>query len=754
MNNGKSIVAIAIAAIMMISVMTAIAPTAAAQEQPTLRLYGEDGAIYPTQSYTGVNDFIYPDPVDPFDPGIISKDSITFNPAYIPGVYEYAEVEDKAITVDGADSREKVFFRTFYEPEYWHDIDAVMEAEYPQGLDGFNENRIGTGVDCIVTETTYMLADANRNPRVGHAGGIMFTHFMLPVRSNTEAVPGMEDGDMVDLVAALNDSAQLTNGTIHVQQKYTNVAIDEWVQFMDHRIKFDGLNIDDHPLLDVEYTGNQVSVRDETKLKQALQSDVGVQWFYDRSNTQNDTTSPAYRWYATVTQVRGDEEHVDIEVGRVLVAGETFYVDGMRYDIPAIYVDDTDGFKYITLQTPIPKDPDEIGYTDTADWTHVTSQWLANLDMKDSVGADDNVWVLPPLNELHTIIDDIGLFKVDTNASITPYPGPDWEVPEYGLIIDGDKSPLEFYYTAETEEERFNTSLAERLNLTGGENWDWWSMYTKPIRYTELVLPNQETTTDTYEDTTQPDWYTFTNADGNEYLLTSSFIAPNCDDPERHNQSKATVEVHDIVDRAATIANPGDIRSREAYLNDPRVVFEYDAEDGTGIYVNTTGEVPTKVLTSVTLDPAGPPTLNVSDTQQFTATAHYNDSSTENVTTSATWESTNTTVGTISATGLFTALAEGTTTVTATYTYLGVTKSDTAVVTVTIELPKTGDIDGSGEKDIADAMYLAKNVLGMSGFETIYADGDVDSSGEKDIADAMYLAKNVLGMSGFEVLYP
>ena len=75
--------------------------------------------------------------------------------------------------------------------------------------------------------------------------------------------------------------------------------------------------------------------------------------------------------------------------------------------------------------------------------------------------------------------------------------------------------------------------------------------------------------------------------------------------------------------------------------------------------------------------------------------------------------------------------------------------SITLVVTAT-----TGDTDGSGEVDIADAMYLAKNVLGMSGFETIHADGDVDSSGEVDIADAMYLAKHVLGMSGFEVLYP
>jgi hypothetical protein len=64
-----------------------------------------------------------------------------------------------------------------------------------------------------------------------------------------------------------------------------------------------------------------------------------------------------------------------------------------------------------------------------------------------------------------------------------------------------------------------------------------------------------------------------------------------------------------------------------------------------------------------------------------------------------------------------------------------------------------GDVNGDGEVDIADAMYLAKHVLVKSGFEEINEDAaDVDGSGKVDIADAMYLAKHVLVKSGFEEL--
>ena len=64
-----------------------------------------------------------------------------------------------------------------------------------------------------------------------------------------------------------------------------------------------------------------------------------------------------------------------------------------------------------------------------------------------------------------------------------------------------------------------------------------------------------------------------------------------------------------------------------------------------------------------------------------------------------------------------------------------------------------GDVNGDGVVDIHDAMYLAKHVLGIAGFEVIIEEAaDVNGDGVIDIADAMYLAKHVLGIAGFEEL--
>jgi len=64
-----------------------------------------------------------------------------------------------------------------------------------------------------------------------------------------------------------------------------------------------------------------------------------------------------------------------------------------------------------------------------------------------------------------------------------------------------------------------------------------------------------------------------------------------------------------------------------------------------------------------------------------------------------------------------------------------------------------GDANGDGRVDMADCMYLAKNILGISGFEEIIeAAVDVNGDGEIDLADCMYLAKHILGIVGFEEL--
>lgn len=64
-----------------------------------------------------------------------------------------------------------------------------------------------------------------------------------------------------------------------------------------------------------------------------------------------------------------------------------------------------------------------------------------------------------------------------------------------------------------------------------------------------------------------------------------------------------------------------------------------------------------------------------------------------------------------------------------------------------------GDVNGDGEVTLFDAMYLAKHVIGITGFEDIVeAAADVNGNGKIEISDAMYLAKHVLGIPGFEEL--
>ena len=51
---------------MIIPTGSASAP--ATGSTPTIRIYGEADAIYPTQSYSGTEDFIYNEESQPFDP--------------------------------------------------------------------------------------------------------------------------------------------------------------------------------------------------------------------------------------------------------------------------------------------------------------------------------------------------------------------------------------------------------------------------------------------------------------------------------------------------------------------------------------------------------------------------------------------------------------------------------------------------------------------------------------------------------------
>jgi len=66
---------------------------------------------------------------------------------------------------------------------------------------------------------------------------------------------------------------------------------------------------------------------------------------------------------------------------------------------------------------------------------------------------------------------------------------------------------------------------------------------------------------------------------------------------------------------------------------------------------------------------------------------------------------------------------------------------------------KNGDANNDDVVDIADAAYIAKHVIGITGYEDINEDSaDVNGDGIVDMSDSMYLTKHVIGITGYETL--
>jgi len=546
-------------------------------EISSLRLYGGENAIYPTHSYTGSDDFVYLEEYDAFDPGIIEKDSITFNSAFLHGH------EDYEIKAQG-DASEKIFLRAFYEPGYTHGVDTHLSSYSSVLLEPVEP------FDAIVTETTYFLTTLDKSePLYGYPGT---TSFFFPFMSIDTEKPGMEYGDLVDVVASDSmQTMQLTDGAVAIEETFvfdhSTPYVGETIAFLDHEIRIQNFEQND-PFLDkldikVSYIGNMHDSLTSSDVYTLIENQWDCNHFFDRENSLQMNSDPAYRWYLRVESA--DDDYLRIVLGRWLYAGETFYVDGVRYDMPAVYVDSNGGFKYITLQSPLPKGDTVWNSRITRnvdDWSHVTSQYLASLPYGDCV------WMLPPFNEPHKMIDDIGLKKEFTGQGCC------YRIPEDGLLINCERPPLCFFYVEETIEPRFDSSIAERLNTTCSDTgepeevWEWYNVFIRPNQYTAFALPDQETYgVDSYDPLDRPSWYPFTKVDGNEYLITSSFLAPNSNVDTNRNDACKTYNTHEIYDRVRDIAiGVDDYKQANTTYLQPRLVYAYDALNTNDFYIN------------------------------------------------------------------------------------------------------------------------------------------------------------------------
>ena len=151
---------------------------------------------------------------------------------------------------------------------------------------------------------------------------------------------------------------------------------------------------------------------------------------------------------------------------------------------------------------------------------------------------------------------------------------------------------------------------------------------------------------------------------------------------------------------------------------------------------NGTFTISTTLFDMINVTPAGPLTMNVSDTPQtFTATC-YN-GSTEVTGITVEWASSNTAVGTINSSGVFTAVANGTTTITA--MAQGVTSSAVSI-TVGTAAELVGDINGDNTVNYID--------LGMLGASYGLSIGDAGYNAAADLNGDNTVNYVDLGMLG------
>ena len=88
------------------------------------------------------------------------------------------------------------------------------------------------------------------------------------------------------------------------------------------------------------------------------------------------------------------------------------------------------------------------------------------------------------------------------------------------------------------------------------------------------------------------------------------------------------------------------------------------------------------------------------------------------------------------------------------YEELDVT-TDNATFTVTDGgLPQDGNIDGSGDVDFDDALYLARYTIFGPSLYPLHADGNVDSINGVEFDDALYLARYTIFGPSLYPLYP
>jgi PKD repeat protein len=596
---------------------------------PLVRMYGEDDAWVSNDEMLGNTANpgsvgIYDDGQDPFDPAVIIKDSITFNPAIIEwnGTTYAMSANSKNIDV-------KKFLRMWYEPNHTYDGFLVNPTYHPT----------------IELESTYMLIDSKH--KLPTSGSANMTTFAFPIADKDGQI-GLgsfdanipKDGlpDLVDLVLVTNDSSvtsfPTTDGTIRIQHTF-NLGVGDQVQFLDHKLKFIGIfedpnnNTVHYAKVQVVYAGNVADDSAETVDLGKLSSNPQAITFFDRHDKMHiDPSHPDTTWYAQLEYYslgctrNGGTCSAQISVGKEISAGDTYYVNSVRNDVRAVFEPAQGYFKYITISTPLPKGTDVPLEAST-----VTSQWITEIPPNTEIPVN------PPFNGVYSMVADINviLWKPTKNIQQWPLGDPNgtvgmsyflegeryltmkeplkewkeyfkadkvmvpdtegnlhWIADEVNGRILRNEPKLNFSYANEAFERRYSTNLLEVLNetcrdvstdqlTTCTEGWKWYDVQTRPDQYTEFKLPPRHNLASPLIVNNVENW--------GDYLVTLSWYANN----SKGDDSFTGEDIeHNLIDEATEDSG---INPRAAFVYDP-----IDGPDSTGIYVN-----------ELTSTPPGPP---------------------------------------------------------------------------------------------------------------------------------------------------
>jgi len=468
--------------------------------------------------------FPYTDPEAPFDPLSVEAPGKDFV------TFNPAVMRMNGIVVSNVDSKMKVFARQWFIPEYLEPVGDVW----------LDDPNIYKSED-VITEYTYMFIDKHYMPTCGTAqgpGGSYWTKFWMPVADNDDGQIGIDgcdiNGDGIDDWVTLRDvgdwgsdgGAYIPDGRkdIDISSDTFELYEDEELTFLDHKMVVKNVEVisGTPPLINMVVDIYYLGNDDPELIAPSFMAQILPGECVRAGRHTANNKAPDFYEPWYIKAIATGGERAYVQVGRLLHTGETFFVDGAEYDVAMIYGPTEDSLKYITIRNPTPEHED------------VNLEDLSVI--KECVLDGELMPLLPPFNMVHEMVDDISIPDYVDDPCPIYYPYGEDILPAYDTVeerIISDVPALDIYFTHKDIEPRFNTNLLEILDEGSCiESWKWLDIHTMPDFYKEFVYPELPDIDD----------------GAGDWLVTSSFTAPNsCD---------------------------------------ARVMFAYDAEDGTGLYMN------------------------------------------------------------------------------------------------------------------------------------------------------------------------